>query len=396
MKYVRIKAKNYNEAMLRLKMNYGEEAIPISHKYLKEGGLLKTKLFAQELVELTAAVKEEPSFKTEQDLLRTSNNLSEDDFFLSKEQTEEVQKSKSSSSHLEKEFEEIKKKLDQLISKNKEENQMVDSEIDNLAENNQWRTFFDLLQNNDFNWQECNLIVKEIKKNLTPEDFQDKVKIEKELKDFFKNKITTTGEILKGNNKKIIMFIGPTGVGKTTTMAKLGARFALQEGYQTTFITIDNYRLAATEQLKKYAEIMKIPAYAVNNRLDFKELIQREEADIILVDTSGRSHQDELKILEIKEFSDQIEYDFEKILCVSANTKKNDLNYIFQAFDKMDFDSVIITKVDETSFVGNVVDIADKYNKPIAYYTNGQEVPNDLVVAESNQIVDLMVGEHIF
>jgi len=99
-----------------------------------------------------------------------------------------------------------------------------------------------------------------------------------------------------------------------------------------------------------------------------------------------------MKISEIKMFADMVEYDFEKVLCVSANTKKIDLNEVFRAFNVMDFNSVVITKVDETSYIGNVVDIADKYNKPISYVTNGQEVPNDIIVADAEKIVDLMMG----
>jgi flagellar biosynthesis protein FlhF len=188
------------------------------------------------------------------------------------------------------------------------------------------------------------------------------------------------------------MFVGPTGVGKTTTMAKLGAIHSLREGNRVTFITIDNYRIAATEQLKKYAEIMKIPVHVISDQKNFREIIAREKSDIILVDTSGRSHNNELKIAEIKSFAETVEYDFEKVLCVSANTKKRDLNEIFKAFGVMQFDSVIITKVDETSFIGNVINVADKYNKPISYFTDGQEVPNDIHVADPEEIADMMIG----
>jgi len=157
-------------------------------------------------------------------------------------------------------------------------------------------------------------------------------------------------------------------------------------------VTIDNYRIAATEQLKKYAEIMNIPIHPVNSQKEFKDIIASEKADIIMVDTSGRSHRNDLKISEIKSYIEAAECDCEKILCVSANTKKSDLNDVFRAFSIVDFNSVIITKVDETSYIGNVVDIADKYNKPIAYFTNGQEVPNDIVLAEPDKLVDMMIG----
>jgi len=158
------------------------------------------------------------------------------------------------------------------------------------------------------------------------------------------------------------------------------------------FITIDNYRIAATEQLKKYSEIMRIPLHVVNSQKEFKEVLTQEKAEIIMVDTSGRSHRNEMKISEIKSFADLVEYDFEKVLCVSASTKKMDVSEVFKAFNTMEFNSIIITKVDETSYIGNVVDIADKYNKPISYVTNGQEVPNDIIVADPDKIVDMMIG----
>ena len=234
--------------------------------------------------------------------------------------------------------------------------------------------------------------MEEVRNSMSREDMKDKYKIEKSLKEFLKSRIVTKGPIKMGHKKKVIMFFGPTGVGKTTTMAKLGAIYALREGHSVSFITIDNYRIAATEQLKKYAEIMKIPVHVVNDQRNFKDILEKEKAEIIMIDTSGRSHRNELKISEIKSFADVVEYDFEKILCVSANTKKIDAGDIFKAFDKIHFDSLIITKVDETSYIGNIIDVADKYKKPIAYYTNGQEVPNDIVVADADKIINLIMG----
>ena len=137
---------------------------------------------------------------------------------------------------------------------------------------------------------------------------------------------------------------------------------------------------------------MKIPIHVVNDQKTFKEIIGIEKTEIIMVDTSGRSHKNELKISEIKSYADMVECDFEKILCVSANTKKNDLDDVFRAYDRINFNSIIITKVDETSYIGSVIDIADKYNKPISYFTNGQEVPNDIAIADPDRIVDMIVG----
>lgn len=446
MKYVKIKAKTYNEAMMKLKMDYGDEAIPISHKYVKEGGVLNTKLFARDVVELTAAIQEKKPFTRpsekkstidftvgDNDTARkilTSKILSS----INKENNREDERSNrdtvavsprpvktenvestiaapcqdkpyeektasiitaqkeeiESLKKFEKEFHEIKQTLSRLMDSQRcESNRIVagDSEEDKLL-----APYKAILTHNDYNPDECTKILDEVKNSISRDDLKDKFKIEKTLKDLIRSRIVTTGPFTMGQKKKIIMFFGPTGVGKTTTMAKLGAIYALREERRVTFVTIDNYRIAATEQLKKYAEIMKIPVHVVNEQKDFRELIDREKSEIIMIDTSGRSHRNELKISEIKSYADMVEYDFEKILCVSANTKKGDIRDVFKAFDKINFNSIIITKVDETSYIGNIIDVADKYNKPISYFTNGQEVPNDIVLAESDMLVNMMIG----
>jgi flagellar biosynthesis protein FlhF len=442
--------------MMKLKMDYGDDAIPISHKFVKEGGLFNSKIFAREVVELTAAVQER-KFKSSilgekkkidftvddgpdrassaQPKSRISEMIDRAAASPAGAQAKDTFEKRQSGSafgdklndvytgaagqkkaaqepaaeppaaesaepvraaeppqpaavvvRFEKELDEIKRAIFKITADRVNAVEAVTCDDLNI------RPFRQVLKNNDFDDEQCAAIINEMKNSISREDQKDKYKIEKSLKDLLKSKIITTGPIKSGNRKKIVMFIGPTGVGKTTTMAKLGAINSLREGRSVAFVTIDNYRIAATEQLKKYAEIMNIPIYAVNNQKEFKDIISTDKSDIIMVDTSGRSHRNDLKISEIKSFADSVEYDCEKILCVSANTKKSDLNDVFRAFDAIHFDSIIITKVDETSYIGNVIDIADKYNKPISYYTNGQEVPNDIVIADPDKIVDMMIG----
>ncbi|MFC1671132.1 flagellar biosynthesis protein FlhF [Spirochaetota bacterium] len=467
MKYIKIREKNYNEVLKKLKKEYGDDAIPISHKYVKEGGLLNSRFFAKDVVELTAAVQDKKTFSdlnksrkkiditvgdSEKKELNRDERKEFDDIVLNTQKktnlhkpdrvrdtgmnaSEQItpkpqrmnklsdtvlqQSAKTSiegkptdeqkarlesirkgigdetrtfdanariKKDFEEDFNEIKDTLNKLIKKY-EMNEPFIADEDVIM-----KPYVDILKNNDFDANECNQMIKKVKNSISKDDLKDKYKIEKSLKDLLKSRIITTGPLKTGNKKKVVMFIGPTGVGKTTTMAKLGALNSLREGKNIVFITIDNYRIAATEQLKKYAEIMRIPVYAVNEQNDFKNLIEKEKADIIMVDTSGRSHNNTLKISEIKSFAEQIDYDVEKILCVSANTKKTDLDNIFKSFETITFDSVIITKVDETTCVGNVVGVADKYKKPIAYITNGQEVPNDIAVADPDKIVDMIIG----
>ncbi len=483
MRYIKIRAASYNEAMMKLKMDHGEDAIPISHKYVREGGVFNTRLFSKEVVELTAAVQEK-KFKTPAgpekkkidftvgdsvtDKRKGALNLDQDAagavYDKAAEEKEEQQQKEGGSaadrandfkmrlldetedvvklgditvptidrdSHVngngrknnnetddgdtrntagfrtdpeelvidyqenfgggqlnkfEKEFDEIKRAINRIVT------DQMHSGNENMNEEMIIREYRGILEENDFNTEQCNTLINSMKNSISKEDLKDKFKIEKSLKDLLKSRIVTTGPIKKGSRKKIVMFVGPTGVGKTTTMAKLGAIYSLRESNRVAFVTIDNYRIAATEQLKKYAEIMAIPVYAVNTHREFTDILENDKADIIMIDTSGRSHKNSIKISEIKGYADMVEYDLEKILCVSANIKKRDLNEIFRAFETLHFDSIIITKVDETSSVGNVIDIADKYNKPISYFTNGQEVPNDIVIADSEQIVDMMLG----
>ena len=465
MRYIKIRGKNYNEVMMKLKMDHGDDAIPISHKFVKEGGILNSLLFAKEVVELTAGVQErkvKPRPVTEKkkfDYL-VGDSDKEKPVIPARQEAEVVEKKENVSAHksnmesltktiesvnrnlagfnvdnneskmsynesgktsvvryneenknkqnkadviqnsdhekkldemvnsrFEKELEEIKRAIYRLNSdKGMFSGEILSEEDMNL------KPFVEILKNNDFEDEESKVIIEEMKNSISRDDLKDRYKIEKSLKDLLRSRIVTTGPIKTNSKKNVIMFIGPTGVGKTTTMAKLGAINSLREGHKVAFVTIDNYRIAATEQLKKYAEIMNIPVYAVNNQKEFKEIITNDDADIIMVDTSGRSHRNDIKISEIKSFAEILEYDVEKMLCVSANTKKNDLDDVFKAFSTIHFNSVVITKVDETSFVGNVVNIADKYNKPISYYTNGQEVPNDIVVADPDKIVDMMIG----
>ncbi|MBN1531653.1 MAG: flagellar biosynthesis protein FlhF [Spirochaetes bacterium] len=468
MRYIKIRAKNYNDAMMKLKMDYGDDAIPISHKMVKEGGLFNSAFFAKDVVELTAAVQDRKTVrrgapdkkridvtvddrsstdplpaaapagfrqrtqpspftslnKTIDDLndnlngfkaslLDPKNHEREDprDAGSAPEQTVAVTLPGQALSRaaepasvrpqapdpaiepikrFERDFDEIKTVLNRLVA-----DRQKGQDRGPCAEDGEEKTikpFMDILRHNDFDPEESITIINEVRNSMSKEDLRDRYKIEKNLKDLLRSRVVTTGPFRTGNRKKIIMFMGPTGVGKTTTMAKLGAIYSLREGHGVAFMTLDNYRIAATEQLKKYAEIMNIPVHVVTGQREFKDVIASEKAEIIMVDTSGRSHRNELKISEIKSFADTVDYDFDKVLCVSANTKKSDLNDIFRSFDVMNFNAIIITKVDETSYIGNVIDVADKYNKPISYYTNGQEVPNDIVVADPDKIVDMIVG----
>lgn len=448
MKYVKIRDVNYNEALLQLKREYGDDAIPISHKYVKEGGIFNSRFLAKDVVELTAAVQDrrpEPGKPAREkkgidltvgdnksesllsalkkvnvneqgnsdaaaSIMKTIDNYNRNPEIVTantagekkensyseyvSEKNSDFDKSKTAEDKTSNSFEEqisdLRNTLNKLSSEKKDSHMAIREEIDD--EFPVFKPYIEILKNNDYDTEERGEIINEFRNSVSRDDLKDKYKIEKSFKELLMSRIVTTGPFKMTGKKKVVMFIGPTGVGKTTTMAKLGALYSLREGQNVSFITLDNYRIAATEQLKKYAEIMRIPVDAINDEKTFRHAIEKDKSGLIMVDTSGRSHRNDTKIEEIKNFADAVNCDCEKVLCVSANTKKRDLDEIFKSFEPVKYNSVIITKVDETSFLGNVVDIADKYNKPISYFTHGQEVPNDITVAESEKIADIMVG----
>jgi flagellar biosynthesis protein FlhF len=193
-------------------------------------------------------------------------------------------------------------------------------------------------------------------------------------------------------NKKIIMLVGPTGVGKTTTVAKLAARFAYktESKYRVGIITVDTYRIGAVEQLMQYAKMMKLGIESVEDPLDFSAAINSlKHCDYILIDTAGSSQHDHEKIIKLKQFLNaQEDTSIDVVLTLSATTKYEDLRDIYKNFSPLGIDSIIATKMDETKRYGNIFSLIYDEKKPISYFSVGQEVPDDLIPASDTYFVD--------
>ncbi|MBP7652022.1 flagellar biosynthesis protein FlhF [Candidatus Dependentiae bacterium] len=225
-------------------------------------------------------------------------------------------------------------------------------------------------------------IINEVKNELKNEEEYNNVKlvqklIEKNIIKIFK----PVEEIDFGKIKKpyILTLIGPTGVGKTTTVAKLGANFSLIYGRKVGFITIDTYRLAAVEQLQKYAEILETPVKVIFKPEDFdKTLNDFNDMEIIIVDTAGRSPKDEEQMLELAKFVEGAGAELETCLVIQATTKYSDIEDIIHKFRNVGFKKLIITKIDETITFGPILNIVDKHKLKIVYVTTGQDVPDDI------------------
>ncbi|ORI08526.1 flagellar biosynthesis protein FlhF [Campylobacter concisus] len=195
------------------------------------------------------------------------------------------------------------------------------------------------------------------------------------------------------NDKKqrIMMLVGPTGVGKTTTLAKLAARFAYgnEKRYKTGIITLDTYRIGAVEQLFQYAKMMKLPILDVIEIDDFQNAIkQLNYCDVILIDTTGNSQYDKEKLERLDKFLKHSGAKIDVNLVLSAGSKVEDLIEIYNGFSFLDIDTLIITKFDETKIFGNVFSLIYETNTPVSYFSVGQEVPDDLVEAKSEFLVE--------
>ena len=183
---------------------------------------------------------------------------------------------------------------------------------------------------------------------------------------------------------KIMVLVGPTGVGKTTTIAKLAAIFGVvnsgRRALPVRLITIDAYRIGAKAQLEAYGNIMGLPFSSVDNRRDLKKEIAlyAEEPGLILVDTIGKSPRDSAKLGEMKELLDACGSRAEVHLVLSASTKTSDIQEILRQFEPFNYCSVLLTKLDETSHIGNVISALSERGKPVSWITDGQKVPNDI------------------
>jgi len=203
---------------------------------------------------------------------------------------------------------------------------------------------------------------------------------------------------MKANSggKKIIMLVGPTGVGKTTTLAKLAARYAFKQDvkYKVGIITLDTYRIGAVEQLMQYAKMMKLSIEAVVDPAEFKSALSSlRGCDYILIDTVGSSHYDKKKINKISNFvKAENSLSIDVSLVLPANTKYEDLKEIYANFSsELDIDTLIVTKIDETKCFGNMFSLLYDIKKPVSYFSTGQEVPEDLIVASSEFFVDCLL-----
>ncbi|HEU4965128.1 MAG TPA: flagellar biosynthesis protein FlhF [Bacilli bacterium] len=195
---------------------------------------------------------------------------------------------------------------------------------------------------------------------------------------------------------RIAAFIGPTGVGKTTTIAKLAAEQVLTKGKKVGLITTDTYRIAAVEQLRTYANILNVPLEVCYSPEDVKRALDKfDDRDLIFVDTAGRNYGNELNVKELNSYLQVLQPD-ETYLVLALTTKPSDLNRIVSNFAQVMIDKLLFTKADETEAYGAIYNLTARHKIPLSYLTIGQNVPDDIETVSTGKLSSLIVGENSY
>jgi len=215
---------------------------------------------------------------------------------------------------------------------------------------------------------------------------------ESSLHDLMAQRVKSAGPIrLTPGKTKIVAFVGPTGVGKTTTIAKLAAHFALIEKRKVALLTMDTYRIAAVDQLKTYSQIIDIPVSVAYCLAEVGPALESyKDCDLILIDTAGRSQKNMMQVSELKTLVESVKC--ETHLVLSASTKERDLRDQIDRFSDVGVDRVLFTKLDETTTYGTMYSAAVKHGIPLSYITTGQKVPEDIEAVDGLKLTNIVMN----
>ncbi|HEY4234462.1 MAG TPA: flagellar biosynthesis protein FlhF [Lacipirellulaceae bacterium] len=236
-------------------------------------------------------------------------------------------------------------------------------------------------------------LVDRVRLDQGAQGMADSLLIKARVAQLLEEEITVTGPITMNSDKcRLVALVGPTGVGKTTTIAKLAANHRLREKKRVGLITVDTYRVAAVEQLRTYADIIDLPMEVVATPREMREAVSRmRHLDLVLMDTAGRSPRDEVKIQELRSLLAEAEPD-QVMLVLSATAGARSLTTTAERFAEVGTTALLLTKLDEATSLGHLASLARECRLPVSYLTDGQNVPDDIQVAERRRLAYLMLG----
>lgn len=385
--YFTERADTLEEAKQKVFSKYGPSAQIREHRTVTYGGFLGW--FQKEAIEIAGYLKHD------------FTNPQQDRARLEEEKRKILQLAKEKNQAEEKKDDQLKAVLDEMKS--------LKSQLDKLPEKMQSPEVViakqehpslvrlqALLEDNEFSPPYVRMVMDRVRREFSLESLENFDLLEQSVVSWIAESIQVHEE-KKTSRPRIFILVGPTGVGKTTTIAKLAAVYGLgfngQDKLKLSMITIDNYRIGAKMQIESYGEIMGIPVTCVET---FEALHQRieldREVDMILVDTIGKSPKDFLRLAEMRQLLEACGQSSEVHLAVSATTKTKDIREIFQQFEPFGYQSVVVTKLDETSVVGNLLSLLWERGRPVSFITDGQSVPQDIQRASKVRLLKQLVG----
>lgn len=428
MKVKRYIVEDMNEAMIKIKNELGIDAVILNTRRLKKSGFFN--FFKKPLIEVVAAVDDQPS---QQETLKRATRAVENekvastekkyeenavlsvesrasaaststpfhsdknDFVKNDSTTNDSMKNESLKTMTEQvsnpngELAELKKMMSHLMAK-------VDS-FEHMIPQQEIKTedkYIELLKNLGIQESISKKIIEILQRQININD-QNHDAVMNAIKviarEYLGDVKTIDTDPKKGPN--IYMFLGPTGVGKTTTLAKIAARLSLVENKKVGLITADTYRIAAVEQLKTYSEILGIPLEVIYEANELKEALEHfKDKDYVLIDTAGRSH----KSKELKSDYDEIVSfldDVKVYLVLSMTTSLKDLKSIIESYSFLSEYRLLFTKLDEATSYGNILNMKVLTGKSLSYFTMGQSVPDDIEVADKEKILKYIFDQNI-
>lgn len=396
---------NETEAVMKAKEELGPNAVVLNVRTMKQRGLAK--LFKKDFVEITAALEEKEFAQTVNSKKPTFSSVSEEavrkQSKISLLADERIDMSKSQQS------ESLERKLDNLhdmlrsqiikeesVPADKKEETVPPAQNENNVNFKSLKLIYNKLLENEVDEKYANAIINDIESSLKKESNLDSI-----LASVYQKIILKLGEpaVLESDDRrKIVFFIGPTGVGKTTTIAKLASDFKITQNERVAMITSDTYRIAAVEQLNTYASILDVPVNVIYTPTEIVEAIEElSEFQMVFIDTAGRSHKNEEQRNEVIEMIEnvkqsEIDADVVVFLVLSVTTKYSDMMSICDAYSDLDNYRLLFTKLDETDSLGNILNIRLYTDALLSYTTSGQNVPDDIEGADVQKLAKSLLG----
>ena len=415
----KFQGKTKEEAMEKAKEEFGENAVIMNIKELKSKGIMGA--FKKSSFEVTAAIEDREKFpekfsnpiSKEQPLQKGTDNinLAADEKITIPVQTqskreeyapvkteravEKEMPSVRNSDDIEKRLENLSNILEKKLSEDEVKIREVQAASNQNLEGFKFmKMLYRTLLDNDVNEKYVNQIMDEAEKVTHSGSSVDYI-----LSNVYQKLILKFGQPngieMEGKKPRVLFFIGPTGVGKTTTIAKIASKYKVEYEKKVAFLTADTYRIAATEHLKTYANILDAPMNVVYSAEELNRAVENiNNYDLIFVDTAGFSHKNETQRIDIKNLILGLDEQYEKevYLVLSATTKYKDLLEIVDSYAEIASYKLVFTKLDETTSYGNILNIRLYSGADLSYMTSGQNVPDDIEVFNSQMIVKQLLG----